>query len=125
MIKSGLLIQFIKRRLILEDGLLLNPEMIAEEVFFLLRSRLTDRSIKPNRSFFCEHTESLLRSYGERLRNIENEAMLFHEVTTLFSQACEGGFHDLGGSSFSGRANEVDQDVNNEADFMLVMGSTD
>jgi len=125
MIRPKALTLFIKRRLIIADGLLLNPESIAEDVFYLLKAKLEDKTLKPSRLFFTEHVESLLKSYGERLSNIEAETMLFHEVNTLFSQSCEGEFMDTGKSSFAAKADGVDQDTDNETDFMLVMGSTE
>lgn len=122
--KPGLLIEFVKRKVLIVDGTLLNADSVAEDVFYLLKSKLGDRKPAVVKSFFIEHVSSLLMSYGERLKDTDADSMLFHEVITLFSQACEGSYCDTGKSSFDALANVIDQDSESETDFMAIAGST-
>ena len=122
--KPGVLVEFVKRKVIIINGSLLNADSVADDVFYLLRSKLGERKPAVVKSFFIEHMSSLLLSYGERLKDADADSMLFHEVITLFAQACEGSHYDTGKSSFDALATVVDQDADTETDFMLMVGST-
>lgn len=122
--KPGLLVTFVKRKALLVNGVLVNAESAAEDVFYLLKSRILGAKPSVSKQFFVEHVASLLTSYGERLLDTGSDSMLFHEVMTLFSQACEGDYYDAGKSSFDSIISAADQESDNETDFVLLVGST-
>lgn len=120
LLRDDVLFKFVQRRLVFAEDRLINSEGIAEEVYYLMRSRLED---KPNKTFFVDHVRELLSTYGKRLMLPDSQDTLSQELHSFYTQSVIS-FSDIDKGSFSQRVDEADAEGDDDADAMMLLGST-